>query len=341
MNIHEVARAAGVSVATVSRVINHPEIVAEKTRERVLAVLKETSYAPNGEPHARQIRKKHAIAVVLPTVDEYHNVHAGVRAIAAAKNCGVQLCITGHDEADLLRNIRGLAAEQIDGVILAADAGADRAIAMLREARIPIVCIGGRRMPENDNFCYINYPESAAKLAQYAIESGNATAMLLLAQHDSDSREGLQQGFSEAWFAAGRAPNTLMTRFCEPDFAGGYRALNELLAEETPAPDLLVAQFDEMAIGAMKAAAERRIAVPRQLHVIGFHDAPVSVAVLPELTSVEQPTYRLGIAAARRLFDIIEDQDYFDIESQEIVLKGRIRIRKSCGNKKAIYEWYE
>ena len=65
------------------------------------------------------------------------------------------------------------------------------------------------------------------------------------------------------------------------------------------------------------------------------------MAVLPELTSVEQPTYRLGIAAARRLFDIIEDQDYFDIESQEIVLKGRIRIRKSCGNKKAIYEWYE
>ena len=56
---------------------------------------------------------------------------------------------------------------------------------------------------------------------------------------------------------------------------------------------------------------------------------------------MEQPTYRLGIAAARWLFDILEDQEYFDIEAQEIVLKGRIRIRRSCGNRKTIYELYE
>ena len=91
----------------------------------------------------------------------------------------------------------------------------------------------------------------------------------------------------------------------------------------------------------LKAAAEKRVAVPRQLRVIGFHDGPVSTALQPELTSVEQPTYRLGIAAARWLFDILEDQEYFDIEAQEIVLKGRIRIRRSCGNRKTIYELYE
>ena len=95
MNIHEVAEAAGVSVATVSRVINHPEIVAEKTRERVLAVLKRTSYAANAEPRSRRARKKHAIALILPSLIEYPNVHAGVRAIAALRNCGVQLCLTG------------------------------------------------------------------------------------------------------------------------------------------------------------------------------------------------------------------------------------------------------
>ena len=110
---------------------------------------------------------------------------------------------------------------------------------------------------------------------------------------------------------------------------------------ENALPDLIVAQYDEMALGAMKVAQERKIYVPRQLRFMGFFDTPASSIVLPELTSIEQPTYRLGVASARRLFDIMEDQDYFDVESQEIVLKGRLKIRHSCGNKKTIYEMYE
>lgn len=339
MNIHEVAEAAGVSVATVSRVINHPEIVAEKTRERVLAVLKRTSYAANAEPRSRRARKKHAIALILPSLIEYPNVHAGVRAIAALRNCGVQLCLTGYDEADAARNIRALAAQQIDGVILAMDSGAGAAAGKLREAGIPVVLIGGRRSPGDENMCYINYQQSAHKLAQYAADTGNASAVLLLDRQDSDVKASLLEGFRQAWTAAGRPESTLLQAECEPGVQGGYQAACELI--EGGAPALIVAQYDVMAAGVLKAAAEKRVAVPRQLRVIGFHDGPVSTALQPELTSVEQPTYRLGIAAARWLFDILEDQEYFDIEAQEIVLKGRIRIRRSCGNRKTIYELYE
>lgn len=83
------------------------------------------------------------------------------------------------------------------------------------------------------------------------------------------------------------------------------------------------------------------ITVPGNLRVVGFRDSAVSVTISPELTTVEQPTYRLGMAAARRLFDIIGESEYFDIESQEIALKGRLKIRRSCGNNKSIYEIYE
>lgn len=341
MNIHEVAKAAGVSVATVSRVINHPEIVAEKTRERVLAVLKETSYAPNLEPRSRHIKKKHAIAVILPATLEYRNVHAGIRQIGNAKNCGVQFCLIERDPQELLRNVRGLIAQQIDGVILAADTGVGNVLDQLREAGIPVVCIGGRRNPENDNMCYINFSESADKLGQYVIDSANESVMLLLSREESDCREGLRHGFCEAWTKAGKAMDRLAFLEIEESFKGGYLAASQIFDTGESIPDLILAQFDEMAIGAMKAAEERRINVPKQLHVIGFHDAPVSTAVQPELTSVEQPTLRLGIVAARRLFDIIEDQEFFDIESQEIALKGRLKIRRSCGNRKAIYEIYE
>ena len=131
MNIHEVAQAAGVSVATVSRVINHPEIVAEKTRDRVLAVLEETSYTPNSETRARQAKRKHVIAVVLPSLLEYGNVQTGVCQIAGAKNCSVGLYLTAFSEPELQRIIRGLIAQQVDGVILASDGNVRDAFSLL------------------------------------------------------------------------------------------------------------------------------------------------------------------------------------------------------------------
>ena len=295
-------------------------------------MLKRTSYAANAEPRSRRARKKHAIALILPSLIEYPNVHAGVRAIAALRNCGVQLCLTGYDEADAARNIRALAAQQIDGAILAMDSGAGAAAGKLREAGIPVVLIGGRRSPGDENMCYINYQQSAHKLAQYAADTGNASAVLLLDRQDSDVKASLLEGFRQAWTAAGRPESTL--------FAGRVRAGRAgRVSGRVRADRGRRARADRRAVrrhGGRRAegGGGEAVAVPRQLRVIGFHDGPVSTALQPELTSVEQPTYRLGIAAARWLFDILEDQEYFDIEAQEIVLKGRIRIRRSCGNRK-------
>ncbi len=340
MNIHEVAQAAGVSVATVSRVVNHPELVAEKTRARVLAVLEQKRYAPNAELRTRSAKRKQAIALVIPSLMEYRLTLDGVRQIGNAKNYGVQLCVTDNDEPELIRNVRALAAQQIDGVILAGQIGSESAYRTLREAGIPVVCINSLKRGGNEDICYINYGESAGKLAQYAVESGNRSAVLILSDRYSGCREKFEKGFRETWYAAGLPEASLRTVNAEESFKGGAHAMEAVLTANA-LPDLIVAQYDEMAIGAMKAAQEQKISIPKQLRFMGFFDTPVSSAVTPELTSIEQPTYRLGVASARRLFDIMEDQDYFDVESQEIVLKGRLKIRRSCGNKKTIYELYD
>lgn len=340
MNIHEVAQAAGVSVATVSRVVNHPELVAEKTRARVLAVLEQKRYAPNAELRTRSAKRKQAIALVIPSFMEYRLTLDGVRQIGNAKNYGVQLCVTDYDEPELIRNVRALAAQQIDGVILAGQIGSESAYRTLREAGIPVVCINSLKRGGNEDICYINYGESAGKLAQYAVESGNRSAVLILSDRYSGCREKFEKGFRETWYAAGFPEASLRVVNAEESFKGGAQAMEAILTANA-FPDLIVAQYDEMAVGAMKAAQEQKISIPKQLRFMGFFDTPVSSAVTPELTSIEQPTYRLGVASARRLFDIMEDQDYFDVESQEIVLKGRLKIRRSCGNKKSIYELYD
>ena len=340
MNIHEVARASGVSVATVSRVINHPELVAEKTRTRVLAILEQTRYTPNTETRVHAGKRKQGIALIIPSLLEYRMTPDGVRQIGNAKNYGVQLCVTNYDESELNRNVRSLAAQQVDGVILAAQIGYEGAYRTLREAGIPVVCINAAKRSGNEDNCYINYGESARKLAQYAVESGNQSAVLLLSDKYSGCREKLEKGFRETWSIAGRPESSLKTVNTEESFKGGSQTAEKLFSEKV-LPDLIVTQYDEMAVGVMKTAHEQGVIVPDQLHIMGFFDSPISSAVLPELTSIEQPTYRLGVASARRLFDIMEDQEYFDVESQEIVLKGRLKIRRSCGNSKTIYELYD
>ena len=340
MNIHEVAQAAGVSVATVSRVVNHPELVAEKTRARVLAVLEQKRYSSSYEPRPHSGKRNQAIALVIPSLLEYRYTADGVRQIGNAKNYGVQTCVTDYDEPELNRNIRALVAQQIDGVILAGQIGSESAYRTLHEAGIPVVCINSLKRGGNEDICYINYGESAGKLAQYAAESGNRTAVLFLSDKYSGCREKFEKGFRETWLAAGNPDTSLRVVNTDESFKGGAQVMETLTAENA-VPDVIVAQYDEMAVGAMKAALEQKISVPKQLRFMGFFDTPFSSEVTPELTSVEQPTYRLGVASARRLFDIMEDQDYFDVESQEIVLKGRLKIRRSCGNKKTIYELYE
>jgi len=123
-----------------------------------------------------------------------------------------------------------------------------------------------------------------------------------------------------------------------------FRRTLPALADHADLDDLRGPRFaadDGIAVGIMKAAQEEKLAVPRQLAVAGFTDSEMATVVCPALTTVEHPYERLGTVAARRLIDLIENSELYDIETQEIVLKSKLKIRKSCGNKKNIYEQFE
>lgn len=341
MNIHEVAKAAGVSIATVSRVVNHPESVSEKTREKVLAIM--NSGGPSKKDYRDKLSSQHgsSIAVLLPSQRCYPDTYEGILGVAQEKNYHVLLCVFGEHRDALLRTVQELMAQSVDGMILAAEGDYLPTMRLLQKANFPFVCIGGRPVPECGNSCYINYRESAAKMAQYLIERGTQTVHIVTAPQHSDCRDALEEGFGAAWQEGGHPTELLRLESIEPSFRGGEQYIRLLAQSRQPLPNAILCQSDETAAGIIKAAGELGIAVPERLRVVGFCDAAVSAAVTPELTTVEQPTRRLGMAAARRLFDIIGESEYFDIESQEIALKGRLKIRRSCGNDKAIYEIYE
>ena len=91
----------------------------------------------------------------------------------------------------------------------------------------------------------------------------------------------------------------------------------------------------------LKAARAEGVDIPGRLAVAGFSDSPMCELVTPELTSVEQPAHRLGMVAARLLFDLIEDEQLADRVPQQVVLQPKLKIRRSCGNEKYIYELFE
>ena len=122
--------------------------------------------------------------------------------------------------------------------------------------------------------------------------------------------------------------------------AGGYRTCREAILTEEP-PQAVFAVSDAMAMGVIKAAREENIPLPDGLAVAGFTGSEAAAVITPALTTMEHPLERLGAVAARRLIELIEDSALYQVETHEIVLKSKLKIRRSCGNRKEIYELFE
>lgn len=335
MKIRDVAKAAGVSIATVSRVINHPEQVTDETRDRVQSVIAQNNYVPNGEPKApRRNRKKNSIAVVVPSLHTYRNVVDGIGAVCAKKNYTFQIYDNRSGEKALLSILKNLIFQQVDGLIISTDLLSQRVQGLIQEERIPYVGIGGEQWKEKINLCYINYRDSAEQVAELLSRDSSGKAVLMLCEEESSCGRQMKEGFESVW----HGEITVRHVGASPD--EGYLQMQEILADAEH-PDVVFTQTDEMAAGVLKAAMDAHVAVPQDMRVAGFDNSPFSAFLIPELTTVEQPTHRLGMLAARMLFDVLEDEGYFDVETQQIVLKGRLKIRQSCGNRKAIYQEYE
>lgn len=334
MKIRDVAEAAGVSIATVSRVLNHPELVTEETRERIQAIISKNNYAPNTEQRqTKRSKKKQVIALVLPSFELYRNLYSGVHQACTAKKYNVQLYITENNPDDLKRIIKIIVNSSLDGAIIALEITDSHVKEKLNENNIPYVCVGGEHGDMEENLCYINYYDSACKMSEYLESLQLGQVSLILSDVPSGCREQLKRAFMDTW------KKKLDIHYVEKE-GNVYRIFLELL-EEGIRPEAVVVQYDEMAFGIIKAAQEKEIKVPGEMKIVGFDNSSLSTMVTPELTTVDQPTYRLGILAGRRLFDIMEDKEFFDIEVQEIALKGRLKIRRSCGNQKSIYEEIE
>ena len=212
---------------------------------------------------------------------------------------------------------------------------------MIDERQVPLVLARKYDSAPADryNCCYINFAEASYRMTRHLLEMGHRRIGLMF----ENVSQQFMNSFCQGWERALReeqapieddlllnAPNTMQ---------GGYTKAVELL-ERGEMPEAVFCASDEQAFGVLKAAHEKGVPVPEQLAVAGFTDSPMSNLCDPELTTIDLPIYRLGIIAARMLFDVIEDTGS-EVTPGEVVLQPKLRIRRSCGNEKPINVLFE
>jgi LacI family transcriptional regulator len=344
--IYDVARVAGLSIASVSRVLNGQRNPRPETRERVLRAVAELGFVPDGAARALSARLKEVVGVVVRRprwsdtnmfADEDENlqfpdmINRGMEIVAQQHGFDLLIRSVDLDEPDAARRILALARKS-DGLILHDRIlSADELERLSRQ--IPVVTLAGEPTPTTANVHGDNAAGMRA-LARHLIVDHGYRTLGYVAGHDG-SPDSLTRGqaLAEEAAAAGVALVTGEEWRGSYQAAGGSRAIDRLLAAGVPMPQAIVCANDQSAIGVLHALAQHGISVPGEVAVTGFDDMPVARHLRPQLTSVRQSIQDLGATAFETVYSMIgrgpgaEDS----ARGRDIALPTRLVLRQSCG----------
>lgn len=334
--LEEIAALAGVSRATVSRVVNGYPRVRPATRDRVLRVIREQGYHPNAAGRALASRRSQtlglATAEALDTVFSHAYFPQLIQGIAAAcDERGYNLMLSPLAAQTPERLTRTLRSGHVDGLVVATAAVGDAVLGRLVEEAFPFVLVG--KHPPRPEIVSVS-PDNAqgARLAlehlvrcgyrRVATITGRSTLGVAVERRDVFLRAAAEAGI------ACRDDHIVESDFTEE---GGYRAMQRLLAAR-PRPEGVFCGNDLMAVGALRAARGAPLRVPDDVGIIGFDDVPIATLVDPPLTTVHQPIVCLGATAASLLIDMLEGNAQPDAPGTPParVLPVSLVIRESC-----------
>jgi len=323
----EIAKRAGVSRSTVSRVVNGDPNVSDTTREQVLAVIKRNNYQPNVAARSLAAGRTKILGLVIPAgvsalfSDPYFPLLIqGVSSACNAHDHSVMLWLAEPEyERRMIHQIINNAL--IDGVLVSSMLLDDPLVLALVQSDKPFVLVG--RHPTNRKISYIDVDnrEGAREAVAHLLRLGRKRIATVTGPLNTIAGVDRRDGYLAALRERGmRANDKLMA---EGDFTeeGGYASAQRLLAQ---APDALFCASDMMALGALRALREADRRVPEDVALIGFDDMPFAARTAPPLTTVRQPIQRMGALAAETLMDMATNQNS---RPRRVILPTELVIR--------------
>ena len=323
----------GVSITTVSKVLNNHDDISPATRARVLAKVEELGYRPNAVARSLSLRRTHTLGIVIPDLMHsfFVEVIAGIEPVASEKGYGLLLCSSGENPAKERSELQMLSERQVDGIVLASAPGSDNA-AMLTELGsqgISLVMIDRDDYPDIPCHRVLTDDERAGFLATEHLIANGRRAIAHIGGPRLTHAKRRENGWRAALRAAGitaAADWLVPAGFMESD---GYLAMKRLIAIR-PRIDAVFSANDPSAIGAMKAIWEAGLRVPEDIAVVGVGDIIFGDMLRVPLTTVSWSRAEVGREAAELLLNPLEDEEAVE-PPRRVIIPPQLVVRESSG----------
>jgi LacI family transcriptional regulator len=328
--IRDIADLAGVSIATVSRVLNDRPDVAPETRRTVLQVVREHGFSTNRGARGLSSGRTGIIGLTLPLVaDAYFGpMLSGASEALYEEDMRIILCPTLHEHDREVSLVQRLMRGTTDGAILMLPEESPEELLKLQQQGFPFVVVDPREPPPDGIPCVSAMHAAGAKLAtEHLLELGHRRIGAIAGNPGWYATEERLIGFRAALAAAGILPDPELIVYSDWRLPRGTTAAEELLALSNP-PTAIFGFNDNVAIGALHAARKRGLRVPEDLSVVGFDDTAQAEIVMPSLTSVRQPLAEMGRMGVSLLTRLLEGQR---LDALRIELSTVLVVRESTG----------
>lgn len=333
--LEEVAKLAGVSRSTVSRVINDQPNVRPEVREQVWQVIREVGYQPHAAARSLVTNRTQIIGMVIPeaVTTLFTDPFFSLLLRGATEACNshqYQLMLslfTAHaDQQEIYQRI--LRNGYLDGAIVASASLEDPLIANLLRDRIPFVSVG-RHPGKPVHYVDADNVNGARMAVEHLIRLGHRRIATITGPLDMIAGQDRLSGYRQALEARGIPVVEELIEEGNFTEASGMAGMQRLLPAS---PSAVFVASDTMAVGAMKTLRQANLEAPHDIALVGFDDIPIASAIVPALTTVRQPIERMGSMAVEVLLGLLETSSGEESPAQRIVLPTELVVRASCGS---------
>lgn len=327
-NIKDVAERAGVSISTVSRVLNQSGPASVRTRETVLRAVSEIGFRPNSMGRSLKTAKSRTIGVLVPSLKNpvFADAVQGIQAAAEQAGYGILLTSSNYSAERETAAVEVFLSNRVEGLIVTvADEASSPALDLLRREGVPFVLVFNPALDPGPSAVTVDNEAAAQALVEELIALGHRRIAMIAGRFDASDRSGLRRaGYERALRSHGIAPGAIVeVGFDTLDLSAHCAAL----MDAPEAPTAVFCSTDMLAIAAIRGLTTLGLRVPEDMSVAGFDGIAVGEWISPSLATVVQPAEEMGSQALRHLLQRVND----DAPALHLTLPYRLRPGESWG----------
>ena len=317
MNIYDISEKAGVSIATVSRVLNGNTDVSEKTKEKVLAIMDEYGYTPNAFARGLTANTMHTVGILCPDSSDPYLAQAiyYLEQNLRTRGYDVLLCCTGYELADKQKYMQLLLAKNVDGIILVSSTfissiPEDNKYIKQASEKVPIIILNASLESPNVYSVCCNDERATEEATLALIRNGRKRILFLYSSH-SYSCMKKRSGYEKALNSCDIPIEKELLQYCsDTDSVIGIKDFLKRLDKDGIIYDAVVTIDDKLAVGVIKYAKEMNISIPSALEIVGYNNSTLAECCEPELTSIDSKPVNLCKQCSDALITVLAGEAF-------------------------------